>query len=199
MAGRTGGSLGPVVLEEAGLRLVFERRGDRYRHAVAVVDDATWLPVVESVEGTSEDEWPSSPPLEELHLEPGPSGRNVALLVGRSGRAHWSASAEIFVLSTDDSIAARITFDVACRAPRPPLWLGSRYATCQGVSLQGVTAIGCIFHAGRRRVRLAMHPDDAGDGALSAESEAVRLAPPPSTGPWPATLRWRYQFQLLPK
>jgi hypothetical protein len=47
--------------------------------------------------------------LSQLHIEPRPEGRNVALLVGMAGGNHWSASVE------SDPASQRLTFDVACR------------------------------------------------------------------------------------
>ncbi|MBL9123800.1 MAG: hypothetical protein JNG90_09220 [Planctomycetaceae bacterium] len=77
--------------------------------------------VFESIEGTPEEDWPPSPPLQELHLEARPDGKQLALLVGMAGTSHWSLSVEF------DPAAGTAVFDVACRVKRAPGGLGSRY------------------------------------------------------------------------
>jgi hypothetical protein len=113
---------GETILEADGLRVVFFRQGDRYAHRVEVFDAARseWFAVCESLEGAPDDDWPPSPPLQQLHVEDRPTGR-VILLVGMAGRTHWSAAVE--------AAADRksITFDVAARYHTPPKYLGSNY------------------------------------------------------------------------
>ena len=48
-----------AVLEAAGLRAVFVRRGDRFAHRIEVRDDAvnSWAIALESREGTDEEPW----------------------------------------------------------------------------------------------------------------------------------------------
>src|ERR1051326_2095918 len=78
-----------------GLRIEFIWRDDRYRHTVSLIDrDRASIPLLESIEGNSEDDWPSSPPLQTLSVERLSDGRSVALLVGMAGGSHWSASVE---------------------------------------------------------------------------------------------------------
>jgi hypothetical protein len=109
-----------VVLSCGRLRIVFQRLSDRIRHRVEVFDAGTWMPQLESVEATGSDEWPSSPPLQTLHVEERPDGP-VALLVGMAGRSHWSASVAA------DKSRSRMTFDIACRTAAASQWLGSTY------------------------------------------------------------------------
>lgn len=115
---------GSPVLEGGGLRVEFARRGDRYGHVVyraGQPDHVGWQPVLESIEGTPDDVWPPSPPLQNIHIERRAQGVLVALLVGMAGTSHWSASIEL------DPRARRLTFDVACRLQLPPGKLGSTY------------------------------------------------------------------------
>src|SRR3954451_16891094 len=80
-----------------GTRLLVEfiRYGDRYGHVISLVNAAGEIePLLESVEGRSDDAWPDSPPLQSLSIEKLPDGRSAALLVGMAGRSHWSASVE---------------------------------------------------------------------------------------------------------
>jgi hypothetical protein len=111
-----------TVLEADGLRVVFFRSGDRYAHRFDVLDAAgnTWTPNCYSLEGEPDDDWPPSPPFQQLHVEDRPTGR-VILLVGMAGRTHWSAAVE--VAADRKSIA----FDVAARVQAEPKDLSSEY------------------------------------------------------------------------
>lgn len=112
-----------AALEIAGdrLRVRFARRGDRFGHGIDAWRDGAFHGVLESVEGAADDLWPPSPPWQELHIESRPGGEQVALLVGRAGRSHWSLSVHIELLS------GAIHFDAACRTSDSPRWLGSTY------------------------------------------------------------------------
>jgi hypothetical protein len=111
------------------LRVEFVWRGDRYGHVIYVADAAGQLQLLlESVEGTPEDAWPPSPPLQSLHRETLPDGRQALLLVGAAGRGHWSASVEASAGS------AALTFDFACRHGGDRGWLGCRYRALPGSS-----------------------------------------------------------------
>ena len=104
------------------LRVEFVWRGDRYAHVISVAHDSGKIePLLESLEGTPADDWPPSPPLQNLHRETLPNGRPALLLVGAAGRSHWSASIE----AVPDEPA--LAFDVACRHSGAAGWLGSRY------------------------------------------------------------------------
>ncbi len=104
------------------LRLEFTWLGDRYGQRVSQIDrSGSSQPLLESIEGTPHDAWPSSPPLQSLTIETRPNGNQVALLLGMAGRCHWSASIE-----AAEGQAAFI-FDIACRHGENPGPLGSRY------------------------------------------------------------------------
>src|SRR5262245_61442427 len=130
------------VLEAAGrygesLRVEFLWRGDRYGHVISAADDAgDFVPLLESLEGTPADDFPPSPPLQNLHRETLPGGRPALLLVGAAGRSHWSASVE--------AQDAGLSFDFACRHSGPASWLGCRYRTFSGAkSRLSIDAEGC--------------------------------------------------------
>lgn len=97
------------LLEAAGLRVRFFWRGDRYAHEIWLLDGGDWFCALASVEGSPQDDWPASPPLQALHVERRDDLQRVALLVGMAGKSHWSASAQI------DPHARCASFDVACR------------------------------------------------------------------------------------
>jgi hypothetical protein len=111
-----------VILEADSLRVVFYRSGDRYAHRVETFDAANneWHTTLESLEGEPGDEWPPSPPFQQLHVERRPTGM-IVFLIGMAGRTHWSAAVEV------GADRQSIQFDVAARAQLPPKKLGSEY------------------------------------------------------------------------
>ncbi len=110
------------LLEAAGLRLRFCWHGDRYTHEIWLLDGADWIRALASVEGSPQDDWPASPPLQSLEIDKRQDGPSVALLVGMAGNSHWSASAQI------DPQVPCVSFDVACRVRDSQVGpLGSAY------------------------------------------------------------------------
>jgi hypothetical protein len=109
----------PYVLETPNLRVVFSACGDRQGHDVFVKSGTEWLRRFASQEGTSDDAWPISPAIQEIHVHRAPTGKQL-LGVGMAGKSHWSLS-----ISPEGSGA--ILFDVACRVRGVPHFLGSTY------------------------------------------------------------------------
>ena len=104
-----------------GLRVFSSRDEDRYGHEIACVTGPVATVCLRAELGRDRDPWPASPPLQQGSLEPSSRGRQMALLIGMAGKSHWSQSVET------DSAATSLTFDVACRVHRQPVWLGSSY------------------------------------------------------------------------
>lgn len=108
------------------LRVDFDRSHDRWKHRVSLVMPAgssVVSPVMlfESQEGTSEEDWPASPPLQFVSIEARPKKPPVALLMGMAGGSHWSASIE------QHPAELALRFDIACRAAARPERLSSSY------------------------------------------------------------------------
>lgn len=107
----------PIQLSGGALGdLIFEWKDDRYEHRWTLGDCE-----LASVESSSADLWPSSPPLQQIHQQTFGDGRNVIFGVGMSGRGHWSAS---FTLIPD--LKCWIV-ELACRAPIAAERLESTY------------------------------------------------------------------------
>jgi hypothetical protein len=109
------------TLETPSLQILFERCGDRFRHGIRMREAPVAESSVWSCEGGLEDDWPRSPPMQSLHLELGPNGKQRAMLVGMAGRSHWSMSVEA------DAANDRFLFDLACRVREIPPPLRSCY------------------------------------------------------------------------
>jgi hypothetical protein len=176
------------AITSANLSVEFTRRGDRFAHRVLAADADDWVGLLESLEGAADDDWPASPPWQEVHCEQRVGGVQVALAVGKAGKSHWSASFEL-------DAAGSLTVDVACRAAAAPRRLCSTYL------LHGPFAIEAPHGAARLAGRWLLQPgaDEAasrielGD---SARSWSIGPMFDPA-GDWPRTIRWKYLLRAV--
>jgi len=106
-----------------GFRVTFVWHRDRFAHTVGIVDNERLSPMLASLEGTDDDDWPPSPPLQNLTIEDRRDGHRVALLVGMAGTSHWSVSIEPAAAADEMGFIV----DVACRVKTQPRNLGSVY------------------------------------------------------------------------
>jgi hypothetical protein len=109
MRKRKRASLEATDTDGDGLRIGFDWHDDRYAHKIFAAAAGRLFPVLESIEGSDQDDWPASPPLQQLSIEELRPGVSVALLVGMAGKSHWSVSIE----PTENKTG--FIFDVACR------------------------------------------------------------------------------------
>ncbi len=179
----------PHCLLTAGeLCIEFRCVDDRWSHEVFVQSTSGPSRLLSSIEGTLEDDWPPSPPLQELHS----AGAGAPLLlVGMAGRSHWSMSAEA------ERAARRITLDVACRTSGGGP-LGSSYEVAAGVS----------WHLQSCEVRpagLNWALKVAVDSGVSSECQLLSrddggfrfdAGTIPGTSS-PQTVRWKYTLELV--
>ena len=174
-----------------GLRVVFQRQADRWTHRIEIIDGAQSCCLLTSVEGTSDQPWPPSPPLQQLSIEELAPGSRVALLLGMAGKSHWSASVEC------DPVSLSLLFDVACRVQQPPQRLGSCYHT--EVPLAEGSLDRARFTTAGAAVTLQLLP--------LANPPSVALALPENhievvfqdltVARVPSTLRWKYRVTWL--
>ena len=87
------------------LRVTFNREADRWSHVIERIEGDQATTILSSIEGTSDDDWPPSPPLQELSVHD--LGNTQAILgVGMAGAGHWSISCTV-----EDSA---LKFELAC-------------------------------------------------------------------------------------
>ena len=83
-------SSGSIQLDGGNLGLLaFRWLEDRYQHTWSLADSTVQI---HSLESASEEHWPISPPLQQIHSQSFGDGREVVFGVGMAGRGHWSAS-----------------------------------------------------------------------------------------------------------
>ena len=150
------------------ITIQFPRSGDRFAHSILLDGQ----PVATSLEGGDADDWPPSPPLQQLSIEDLGNGP-VGLLVGMAGRSHWSLSVELQ--------GNEVVFDAACRIRGDGGELGSHYR----------------LHGEQHRLNWRV---DSGPGLaaaeldVSSEEAVIRIIDTIDDG---ATLRWRYRLTLV--
>lgn len=190
-------------------RVDFVRQGDRIAHVVYAASPADdparpgRIELLRSVESSADAAWLASPPLQELHVEER-GGEPVALLVGRAGKNHWSASigCERDVANDDGNSATgrqKLVIDIACRVSSLPTTLASTYDLAGGVECVGEMerpsgdgargSSTVLLSFGETRWRLSA---DAGSSViLSTDAQRLSVRPISAVAAAPATIRWR--------
>ncbi len=178
-------------IEASGLRVRFAFHEDRFSHAVEFARDDKWIGALTSIEGTPLDPWPASPPLQSLHLETRPPERQLALLVGMSGKSHWSVSVEL-------DPAVWVSFDVACRLrSEESIHLGSEYQILQPALETSDSRLVFPDPTGQGRVALDVL-ESCGPTRLRFDDGHLRVEPADVAGHSPRTVRWGYRISRLP-
>jgi hypothetical protein len=162
-----------------GLRVTVRWLGDRYGHSIDVSHDGQWFPLLQSIEGTELEEFPPSPPLQQLHVE-SRDETSIALLVGMAGKNYWSMSVESRSIDM-------LTFDVACRTNSRALQLRSSYRSPRAANASLVEN-GLDFEIDGACGRLNL-VDAAPDGArIELAQQQFVIIPKSDAG----TVRWKY-------
>ncbi len=177
-----------VVLGDGALRIVFQQRGDRFGHRIAIANPSGLITLLESVESAAEVAWPHSPPLQELEVEPRGGNQKVSLLVGMAGTSHWSASVEVDANS--------LRFDIACRTRDATARLGSTYLVADGILAQQDHGTVLIqTRDARVAVKLSSHADVSTQFIL-LDNRRLWIGPDVEIDKTPTTVRWKYSLCL---
>ena len=110
-----------ICLSAGALRVRYSKLRDRQSHIIGIAVGESYLPLLESIEGSEEQPWPESPPMQQMVEECfTPGTRPVLLGVGMSGNGHWSTAIE----SQRDQ---QLKFDIACKNSKSSTFFGSTY------------------------------------------------------------------------
>jgi hypothetical protein len=204
-----------------GLRVTFFWRGDRYYHRIDALDGAHRRPLLESIEGDQQSDWPASPLLQHVNvswIESDSEYGHVAMLVGAGKSGHWSMCVAVRDrqcrphqdkipptrllldgVELEDLTDTELVFDVACRVSHPPNRLGSSYwALTAPVALSEKWQSACVPTYGSACV---IEPDKARlemDTVSSAVPILRCTAGTSELAEFPATVRWRYSVRWSP-
>ncbi len=110
-----------VYLSAGALSVRYSKLRDRLSHTIGIADGDAYRPFLESIEGSEEESWPASPPMQQMVEECFTPGTSPVLLgVGLSGSGHWSTAIE----SLNNCL---LKFDIACKNSKGSSFFGSQY------------------------------------------------------------------------
>ncbi|GAA4439646.1 hypothetical protein [Bremerella cremea] len=173
-----------------GLFVHFVKQKDRFGHVLALVQGEECTPLFASIEGTDEEDWPESPPYQEVHMEDR-GDSSVALLVGKAGHSHWSAAVE------PTSKPGGLQYAVACRMQDYPRCMCSRYGSVMPTPVEPKLERDGPWVWNVNGVEVCVE-------VIAQEQFPTPELPASSTGfevnasldhePFPKTIQWRYQI-----
>lgn len=170
------------------LRLEFHKTEDRWAHSLLVAGPEQTKAVLTSVEGTSDDDYPASPPVQDIDRHVLPGGEAL-LSVGMAGNGHWSTS-----YSVDDSEGRpTIKADLACLLKKTDCtekWLGSTYSVDKRVTVQGVAG-GVRFVLNEIEIDLVANPEYA---SVKLDGERIVVTPLNFSGRKNEATRWLFSI-----
>ena len=114
----------------------------------------------------------------------------MALLIGMADKSHWSQSVETA------ATAPSLTFDVACRVHRQPLWLGSSYRANHPIEVLSASSVRLTVAAGVAVTLTGEAPDGASAVRMEVSDNHVAIVADLGRLPLPSTVRWRYRVAL---
>jgi hypothetical protein len=173
-----------TVCDDSHLRVSFHWAVDRYAHTVWACRGKEAAAVLQSVEGQSDEQWPASPPIQQLNCQRR-DGKPAALLgVGMAGRSHWSLSVDVARL------LPALAFDVASRPRGEGGRLASRYRI-SATSASRVDDDTILVEHPLGQIQVQLQPSDGySTASLSLIDQELVIEPPPVTA---KTARWKYR------
>lgn len=124
----------------SGWRIRFFRAVDRYHHQIIWSEGSgPDRLVLESIEGAPGEDWPPSPPLQQLHFQE-IGARPVALAVGMAGRLHWSSSISLLAEGSPigaAAVASGLLIEQAASGRASDGWLGNTWRFPPQVEIAG--------------------------------------------------------------
>lgn len=175
---------------DLGLGVSFHWVDDRFTHTVWACFGQQTVPLLRSVEGTADEVWPSSPPIQQVNC-PNRDGQPTAILgMGMAGRSHWSMSIE----ASSDPLA--LIFDVACRPGGDLGKLASGYQTL--VSSTGQTGDDAVVleHSRQRFQIQTISVDTSSNTSIDRDGQSVAVRVHANQLAGAKTFRWKYRVAM---
>ena len=127
-----------IALTAGTLSVRYTKFQDRLSHTIGIEIDDSYCAILESIEGSEEDPWPASPPMQQMVEECFTPGANPVLLgVGLSGNGHWSTAIETIDFK-------RLKFDIACKNSKSAAAFGSQYRALTHFQLSVQPTSNCV-------------------------------------------------------
>ncbi|MEK6246783.1 MAG: hypothetical protein N2C12_01305, partial [Planctomycetales bacterium] len=148
-------------------------------------------PILASMEGSGDQSWPPSPPLQSLDIQ-SQGDRETALLLGMAGSGHWSVAVEL------DTRNERLSVDIACRIKNLQVeQSGPDMRSSYRTMLQPVRAsdnqarIGEILVSSNRQQN-----DEYQNSSIQVLEDGIEIVPCIVATRSPITLRWWYEMTI---
>lgn len=207
-----------VSLNAGNLTVQYSKNNDRLAHSIGVQTEQGFVPILDSVEGSSQDNWPVSPPMQQVVSEPigGQTGDQPVLLgVGLSGNGHWSIAVDAMTEQdlarldenandnkvTDGRPADHdrgLRFDVACKTSKPATFLGSTYRLAAKWQIVSIDDHSARLNSTDGSVVPCTIAIRATHGVLKYQPEVGLLSFLPSTSPSQTTThRWCHLVSIV--
>lgn len=176
-----------------GMYVACQWQLDRFTHEIGLITGARRIPVLLSCEGNSNDIWPSSPPLQQIHCQEVQQGP-VLFGVGMSGGSHFSTS--MLLIRTEFSIELQV--ESACSNSSEgevgKIQLGSRFQWLPEFQLVQDPGGWQIVHQNKRFPTMVIAPDPAGSQLQPLESDQLEIRPLKIRSS--ETTQWNYRIWL---
>ncbi len=174
-----------------GCAVQFINEADRLAHTIELVSGDRSLPLLRSCEGTDQQAFPPSPPLQQIAIQ-SLQQRHVALLIGMAGRSHWSVSVE------SDGTDRRLHFDIACRmAAGGEASLASTYQVLNAPTIQQRGGEIQIDTGEARCLLRTLALEPGGAAPMALQGATIRICP--TDLPGGRTRRWCYEMRCFPR
>lgn len=175
-----------ISLSAGALSVRYSKLRDRLSHTVGIAVGDSYIPLLESIEGSEEEPWPASPPMQQMVEECFTPGTSPVLLgVGLSGNGHWSTAIETQKIG-------QLKFDIACKNTKSSTWFGSQYRILAPIQ-PSIRPNSIEFFVEPARIELSM---SIGRLDFCDAERRVRVSPisEPSSI---QTHRWCYEISLM--
>ena len=198
--------------KQRGVRVDFFWTGDRFAHTISGVREGIAEPLLESIEGESDERFKASPPCVELHQQ-----EEAVFLTGATDAGYWSMTVELagslegpnlgltdIKPPTEASRKYFVLFDVACRLRAEFGRVGSSYKSSEpnGICVPVAPAAFAASGAREQPYSVVIGPvglsEKENDCQVICESKQpgpgkLRISPEASAPTaFPATVRWKY-------
>ena len=168
---------------------------DRFAHRLVWTFGGRRHVLLTSIEGRPDEDWPPSPPLQQMARQASSAGP-ILLGLGMAGANHWSASMQA---RSGDPNDCGLQIELACLVRQPNPRLGCRYRT--GPNAWGhvdARANGWIWRPGEALPRTALRPAIQGLQETVIDCDADQLVIRPALPALPSrTIEWGFRVILL--
>lgn len=186
--------------QQPSIRLVFEKTDDRWKHSWIARTGPTEQMILTSVEGTPEQNWPPSPPLQDINQHSLDSG-DAVLGVGMAGKSHWSASYTV-ESDTDSPQLVSIKSDLAClqnRASHQSM-IGSEYEIDSAWEVKSANECRMeLTTASGHAVILKAFSSDACQTIFDFNDSTLIIRPASLSNQPKVATRWGFELSMVPE